>query len=363
VTERRRDPITGEWRMFAPHRQDRTFLPAEDHCPLCPTRPGHAETEIPLASFDVVTFDNRFPALLAAPPAPDLQSTDLYPVGPSLGANEVVVYSDDHDLQVGDMDPAKIARIIDLWTDRYAALGARAEVAYVFIFENRGDVMGVTLHHPHGQIYAYPEIPPRARLELDTARAHLDEHGSCVLCDVVSREVADGDRMVTGNDQFVALVPFAARFPYEVHIVARRHAPSLLQLTGEERTALAHVIKAVLTAYDRLFGFPLPYVMAMHQAPTDDGDWAAVSHLHLEFTPPHRTATKLKYVAGSELGAGAFINDTRPEDTAAELRRGLDVFPALTGQDVQTSPRPSLGEVDPGAPGGSGGLGEGGAEH
>lgn len=363
MTERRRDPTTGEWRMFAPDRQDRTFLPAEDHCPLCPTLPGRPPTEIPLASFDVVTFENRFPALLAAPPAPDLPSTDLYSVEPSRGANEVVVYSDDHQLQVGDMDPAKVARIVALWAERYAALGARHEVAYVFVFENRGEAVGVTLHHPHGQIYAYPEIPPRARLELDTAQAHLAEHGSCVFCDVVTREVADGARMVAENEHVVAFVPFAARFPYEVHVVARRHVPSLLQLSTAERAALATILKTVLASYDRLFGFPLPYVMAMHQAPTDGGDWAAVSHLHLEFTPPHRTATKLKYLAGSELGAGAFINDTRPEDTAAELRRGLDILPALSGQDVQTSQRPSRGRVGPGAPGGSGGLGEGGTEH
>jgi UDPglucose--hexose-1-phosphate uridylyltransferase len=323
VTERRHDPLTDEWRMFADHRQGRTFLPVRDYCPLCPSRPGHEATEIPLPAFDMVVFENRFPALLAVPPEPDVASSGLYLVEPSSGANEVVVYSDDHDLALGDMPTSKITRLVDVWADRYAELGGREEVAYVFVFENRGEVIGVTLQHPHGQIYAYPEIPPRARLELETARTHQRAHGTCVLCDVVGRERADAVRIVETNESFVAFVPFAARFPYEVHIVARRHAASLLDLSDPERRALADLLKVVLQAYDRLFGFPLPYVMAMHQAPNDDGEWQSVSHFHMEFMPPHRTATKLKYLAGSELGGGAFINDTRPEATAAELRAAI----------------------------------------
>jgi len=320
MTERRLDPTTGEWRMFASRRQDRTFLPPEDHCPLCPTRPACPPTEIPLPTFDVVVFENRFPALVASPPPPDVATSALYRVEPSCGANEVIVYSDDHNLEVCDMGLAKIVRIVEVWADRYGALGSRDDVRYVLIFENRGEAMGVTLHHPHGQIYAYPEVPPRPRLELTTASRYLEETGACVFCDIVARELADGERIIAGNRDFLAFVPFAARFPYEVHVLAHRHAPSLLDLTDPERGALADLLKVVRVAYDRLFGFPLPYVMAMHQSPTDDGQWEAVSHLHLEFTPPHRTATKLKYLAGSELGGGAFINDTRPETTAATLR-------------------------------------------
>ncbi len=320
MTERRYDPVSGEWRMFATRRQDRTFLPPEDLCPLCPTRPGHPPTEVPLPAFDVFVFENRFPALLRQPPAPDVESTDLYPVAPSAGANEVVIYSDDHHLALADMDEARIARIVAVWADRYAELGRRPEVAYVFVFENRGVAVGVTLHHPHGQIYAYPEIPPRAQRELDMAGAHFAATGRCVYCDVVAREEADGVRVVAENASFVAFVPFAARFPYEVHVAARRHAPSLLELTDAERLALAGLIRQVVGGYDRLFGFPLPYVMSMHQAPTDGGDHRHLSHFHIEFTPLHRTADKLKYLAGSELGAGAFVNDTAPETTAGRLR-------------------------------------------
>ena len=180
--------------------------------------------------------------------------------------------------------------------------------------------MVVTLHLPHGQIYAYPEVPARRQLELTTAAAHLEVRGSCVFCDVVARERADGMRIVAQNRSFLAFVPFAARYPYEVQVMAHRHVPSLLDLTDPERAALAEVLKVVLNAFDRLFGFRLPYVMAVHQAPTGDHRWLSVSHLHIEFLPPHRTATKLKYLAGSELGGGAFLNDTRPETTAAALR-------------------------------------------
>ena len=323
MTERRRDPLTGEWRMFASHRQDRTFLPADELCPLCPTLPGGPPTEIPLERFDVVVFENRFPSLVPEPPPPSAAGSELYPVAPSVGANEVIVYSDDHTLALADMDVDHVARLVAVWADRYAELGARDEVAYVFIFENRGVAVGVTLHHPHGQIYAYPEIPPRARLELDTATAHLAKHGTCVVCDVVGRERADGLRVIAANRSFLAFVPFAARFPYEVHIASQRHAASLLDLSDPERRALAEVLRAVAAGYDRLFGFPLPYVMSMHQAPTDDGQHQAVSHLHLELTPMHRSADRLKYLAGSELGAGAFINDTAPEATASRLRAAV----------------------------------------
>ena len=320
MTERRLDPLTGEWRTFATHRQDRTFLPPEDHCPLCPTREPEEPTEVPRPDYDVVVFDNRFPSFTADPPLPSVPPSRLYLVEPALGASEVVLYTADHHSAMAALDLEQVEKVVAVWADRYAELGAREEVAYVFVFENKGEIIGVTLHHPHGQIYAYPEIPPVPRRELEMAQRHLDERGTCVVCDVVARERADGVRIVDQNRSFVAFVPFAARFPYEVHVTARRHAASLLDLTDPERRALAELLSSVVKGLDRLFGFSLPYVMAMHQAPTDDGQWQPVSHFHIEFTPLHRTATKLKYLAGSELGGGAFINDTLPERTAAELR-------------------------------------------
>ncbi len=320
MTERRWDPTTGEWRTFATHRQTRTFLPVREQCPLCPTREGGMPTEIPRPSYQFAVFDNRFPSLSAHPPQPSVEGNGLHPVEPAYGATEVVLYSDQHDLTLTDLDVEHLTRLVDVWADRYAQLGAREEVAYVFIFENKGEVIGVTLAHPHGQVYGYPDIPPRALQQLTAAKEHHRQHGTCVWCDVVADERAAGTRVVGANRHFVAFVPFAARFPYEIHVVANRHATSLLDLSDPERAGLAGLLKEVLTAYDGLFGFSLPYVMSMHQAPTDDGTWLDVSHLHLEFTPLHRTADRLKYIAGSELGAGAFINDTLPEETAEQLR-------------------------------------------
>lgn len=318
--ERRRDPITGEWRTVATHRQDRTFLPPAASCPLCPTRDPATPTEVPWPHFDIAVFDNRFPSFVAASSPPGRSPSSLYEVAPAAGATEVVVYSEDHDATLASLGQERLRLLVDVWAERYAALGRRPNVGYVFVFENRGQVVGVTLHHPHGQIYAYPAVPPLPARELEMAQRHLAAHGTCVLCDVVGVERSEGLRVLAQNETFIAFVPFAARFPYEVHIVAQRHAASLVDLHDHERDALASMLHNVVVAYDHLFGFPLPYVMSMHQAPTSDGDWQPISHFHIEFTPLHRSADRLKYLAGSELGAGAFLNDVTPEHATAQLR-------------------------------------------
>ena len=320
MTERRRDPLTGDWRTFATHRQDRTFLPADDACPLCS---GTTNGEIDTDDFDVLVFDNRFPSFTTAPPEPSLSGSELYAVAPAGGAAEVVVYAKEHRMTLADLGVERIRRIIDVWADRYAVLGARPDVEYVFVFENRGEAVGVTLHHPHGQIYGYPEIPPLPRRELVEGRVHMSRHGTCLVCDVVARERMEASRVIAMERTFAAYVPFAARFPYEVHITANRHATSLLDLTDVERDDLAALLDTVVRAYDQLFGFVLPYVMSVHQAPTDDGAHLDIAHLHIELTPIHRSETKLKYLAGSEMGAGAFISDVAPEEAAQRLRDAL----------------------------------------
>ena len=200
----------------------------------------------------------------------------------------------------------------------------REWVAYVFIFENKGEAIGVTLHHPHGQIYGYPFVPPRPKKELEAARAHRREHGACLHCALLAEEHADGRRILHKGEHFTAFVPFYAHYPYEVHVYARRCVPSLAHLDEDERRDLARTLKRLLTGYDALWGFSLPYMMVMHQAPTDGEDHEGVAHFHVEFYPPNRTAEKLKYLAGSETGAGAFIVDVLPEDTAAELREAIE---------------------------------------
>jgi len=322
VSERRWNPVLGEWVITATHRQDRTFLPPRDYCPLCPTRPGGIQTELERETYDIAVFDNRFPSLMADPPEPAVEGTELTPVAPSHGACEVVVYTPEHEATLATVPVERIRHLIEVWADRTLVLGARPEVASVYVFENKGEAIGVTLNHPHGQIYAYPMIPPILLREADNARDHVARGGRCLWCELAEAERAVGLRVIAETDDWQATVPFFARWPYEVHMAPRRHVGWLHELDDGEVDGLAATLSRVLRGYDELFGFSLPYIMAIHQRPTDGGDHDAY-HLHIEFYPPNRTATKLKYLAGSEAGAGAFINDTLPEETAEELRAAI----------------------------------------
>ena len=322
MSERRWHPLLREWVITATHRQDRTFLPPRDYCPLCPSREGLPETEVPADDFDIVVFENRFPSLQRIPPEPAIDGTDLVPVAPADGVCEVVLYTPEHEATLAEASLDRLRRLVCVWAHRTLELGARPEVAYVFVFENRGEAIGVTLNHPHGQIYAYPMIPPEIAREDESFAVHARGTDRCLGCDLLAMEVHDGRRIVAATDTWVAAVPLYARWPYEIHVTPRRHVGWLHELDHAERDGLARTLKAVMQKYDRLFGFPLPYVMAVHQRPTD-GRGPDGFHLHFEFYPPNRSAEKLKYLAGSEAGAGVFINDTLPEETAAELR-GLE---------------------------------------
>jgi UDPglucose--hexose-1-phosphate uridylyltransferase len=240
-------------------------------------------------------------------------------VRPSEGVCEVVLYSPNHTSTLAAEPVEQIDKLIRVWTDRFRELSAHDFVKYVFIFENKGEAIGVTLHHPHGQIYAYPFVPPRIARELDEARAHQEKTGRCLLCDIIAEERRAARRIVAENESFVACIPFFARWPYELHIYSTRHAQALPDFSRTEQRDLAELLKMVLVAFDKLFNLSFPYMMVMHQRPTDGAAYDFY-HFHIEFYPPLRTATRLKYLAGSETGAGMFINDTLPEEKAAELR-------------------------------------------
>lgn len=300
MSELRWHPLLEEWVTVAPWRQDRTYHPPADHCPLCPTRPGMPVTEIPEPDYHIAVFENRFPAYTG-----------------EQGRCEVVCYTSDHDSSLGEQSVDHIQDLIGVWRDRTAELGRLPNVRYVYIFENRGEVIGVTLSHPHGQIYAYPFMPPTLQRELRSGARHMRETGRCVYCDVLEGE-RGGERTVIRDERWIAFVPPFARWPYEVHLAPIRHHGGLLDQDADEDESLARILKGLLQKYDRLFARPLPYVMAMHQKPPGRGN--RHHHFHIEFYPPNRTEDKLKYLAGSELGAGAFILDAKAEDTAAELR-------------------------------------------
>jgi UDPglucose--hexose-1-phosphate uridylyltransferase len=304
MSEQRFNELRGEEVVYAIQRQDRTFLPSEDHCPLCPTPADRqaddlVETEIPRAAFEIAVFDNLYPTFRA----PE-------------GAAEVIVYTDSHHGSFGTLAAERAEALMWVWRHRYQELGGREDVQYVLIFENRGVEVGATLHHPHGQIYGYPFLPPVPKLEL-AADLRL---GGCASCELLRRELEAGRRIVHENEHVAAYIPYAARWPYETHAVIREHRSSLLDCEPDELRLLAECLQSLTRGYDALFARPFPYVMVVHQAPTDGN---SDGHLHVEFYPPLRTATKLKYPAGSEQGGGTFVGDTLPEDCAARLREAI----------------------------------------
>ncbi|MGE3956397.1 MAG: galactose-1-phosphate uridylyltransferase [Vicinamibacterales bacterium] len=312
-------PLRGEWVAYATHRQNRTFLPPPEYNPLARTTDAAHPTELPSGQYDVAVFQNLFPALTgAAHDPPDLN----VPTRPARGECEVVVFTDDVQASLGALSLDRIVLILDVWADRYDTLGARADVDYVFPFENRGVEVGVTLHHPHGQIYAYPFIPPVPARELEQQRTYLEKRGRGLLEDLVAAEEAHRSRVLYAGPHVVAFVPVCARYPYEVWIAPRRAAASVSELSTAERRDLAVALKTVLLTFDHLWAQPFPYIMAMHQAPTD-GLPHPEAHVHLEFYPAYRMRDRLKYLAGSEIGAGVFTADTDPDERAAELRAAL----------------------------------------
>jgi UDPglucose--hexose-1-phosphate uridylyltransferase len=317
TSEIRYDPILDEWVAIAAHRQTRTFLPSSDECPLCPSTPDRS-SEIPAYDYDVAVFENRFPSLSHREGAIEPVS-GLTEARPGHGRCEVVCFTSDHNASFASLTPSRVSLVVEAWADRTAELNSLPDVEQVFCFENRGQAIGVTLHHPHGQIYAYPFVTPRTRRMLDSARRYAHEHGGANLfAEVLAAERTAGERVVLENEHWTAFVPATARWPYEVHLYPRRQVPDIPALSGEERDAFAPAYLEVLRRLDGLFGLEMPYISAWHQAPVRvDRD---LSYLHLQVFSSQRAPGKLKYLAGSESAMGVFINDVRPEQAARRLR-------------------------------------------
>lgn len=319
--ELRYDRLTGDWVAVAAHRQTRTYLPPKEECPLCPST-GTRHSEIPANEFDVVVFENRFPSLgpaLGEIPTPDEAAALPEAQIRAVGRCEVVVFTPDHDGSFGSLGDDRARTVIDAWAQRTATLSAMPGIKQVFVFENRGQDIGVTLHHPHGQIYAYPYVSPTAEKMAAQARKHLSDTGKDLLGEILDSELADGSRIVARGEHFSVFVPYAARWPLEAHLVPHRHVPDLAALDEAEKAELAIMYRDLMRRFDGLYDTPTPYIAAWHQAPLNDADRAA-SRLHLQLTSPRRAADKLKFLAGSEAAMGAFINDVPAEQTAARLR-------------------------------------------
>ncbi|BCW51231.1 galactose-1-phosphate uridylyltransferase [Arthrobacter sp. StoSoilB13] len=322
--EVRYDALSGEWVAVAAHRQSRTHLPPAHQCPICPTTADNP-SEIPAPDYDVVVFENRFPSLgPALGDIPEIPRNGLAGhgvTGPAFGRCEVVAFTPQHTGSFAELGETRARTVIEAWAQRTEALSALPGIKQVFPFENRGADIGVTLHHPHGQIYAYPYVTPRAATLGAVARKYYDDVDAkeTLGASLLKAEREDGSRMVLEAKHFSAYVPFAARWPLEIHLVPHRSVPDLAALTGEERDELSHVYLDLLKRLDALYPTPMPYISAWHQAPLDPVLRPA-GQLHLQLTSPRRAADKLKYLAGSEAAMGAFINDTTPEAVAQRLR-------------------------------------------
>lgn len=319
MAELRYNPLTKDWVMIASHRQNRPQMP-KDWCPFCPGSgkvPDH---------YDVYEYDNDFPALSQNPPEPDDVASGVYRTAESYGKCEVILYSPEHTTTLAQLDEAHIRKLVDLWTERFAKIKEDENIKYVFIFENRGDVVGVTMPHPHGQIYGYPFVPKKLELELAASKEHMEETGKCLICDMLEEEVNCGKRVIIENDDFITFLPFYSEYPYGVYIASKRHLGTLLDMTESEKDNLANILKSTVGTLDSLFDYPFPYMMCMHQLPVNGEDASGYYHYHIEFFPPMRSKEKQKFNASSETGAWAHCNPTAPEEKAEELRAAYQRF-------------------------------------
>lgn len=299
--------------MIASHRQARPQMP-KDWCPFCPGS-GNVPEE-----YDVYKYDNDFPALSQTPPEPDDVANDFFKTAPAYGKCEVILYSPGHTTVVPELSDDHMTKLVNLWCERFEVLSADEKIKYVFIFENRGEVVGVTMPHPHGQIYGYSVVPKKIELEAKSAREYHAEKGGCLFCDMLAAEKAFEKRIIFSNEHFTVFLPFFTEYPYGVYIFSNAHKNHMTEFTPEERRSLAITIKQTVGMLDSLFDYRFPYMMCMHNAPVNGEDISETYHFHIEFFPPMRSADKIKFNASSETGCWAHCNPTCPEDTAQELR-------------------------------------------
>jgi len=310
------NPTLGEWTVYAAHRMNRPQLPSKESCPLCP---GIAELPLP---YQITIFENRAPSLAYVPedvalPAPR-SAFDM--VAFARGRCDLVVYSQNHEAKLAQMAVNDVYCLVESWRDRYAELIAMPDIRCVSIMENKGREAGMTLDHPHGQIYAFSFLPPMVQTQWQQTQEMSGRLG--LWHHVVEKEEQDGVRVIARTDGFVAAQPFYAKYPYEVHIWARRHGvSSLLEMTPDERRQLAGILKNIVARYDNLWphaAYGFPTLMLMQQLSNLNG--VENYRFHIEFYPLQRSPDKLKYRASIESGAGTFMNDALPETQAAELR-------------------------------------------
>lgn len=321
--------------MVAAHRQNRpwsggTVVHAEeagpDYVPDCYLCPGNMRVSgrrnAEYASTFV--FDNDLPCVSLDAPRDLPEPVGIYRNRPALGLARVVCYSPRHSLTLAELEPREVVELLRVWQEQHRELGSRDEIKHVLIFENKGEAVGVSNPHPHCQIYATNFVFKTIETEARVSQKHLAETGRVLFQDILAAEKEDGRRIICENETAIAFIPYFARYAYEVFVAPKATRPSLAALSDTELRDFALVLRQVLIKFDNLWRVPFPYVMPLHQAPTDGGDYGGF-HFHIEFHPPLRRPNLLKYLAGPEIGGGNFLSDTSPEEKAAELREAAEV--------------------------------------
>lgn len=318
MAELRFNPLTRDWVMIASHRQARPNMP-KDWCPFCP-----GSGKVP-DDFTVLKYDNDFPALRQDPPIPDDVGGGVYKTAPAYGKCEVILYSKNHTETLPELSDAHVYSLVKLWCERFRALREDPSIKYIFIFENRGEVVGVSMPHPHGQIYGYSYLPKKLALETESFRLHRKETGNCLFCDMLEEEMRFKNRIIFENDAFTVFLPFFSEYPYGLYIAPKRCVKYITDFDDNESFLLGQAIKQAAGTLDCLFDYAFPYMMCMHNAPVNLSE-AEDFHFHIEFFPPMRSRDKQKFNASSETGAWAHCNPTAPEERAEELRAAYKKF-------------------------------------
>jgi len=304
-------------------RSSRVIPAYEDDCYLCPGN-SRVSGAVNPGYENIFVFDNDHPSISTAAPEPEPARSPFYRSMRADGISRVVCYSPRHDLTLAELAQDEIVRLFECWQEQYSELGSMPGVEHVLIFENKGEAVGVSNPHPHCQIYANNFVFKTIANEVRAGREYFEEHGRILFQDVIAAEIEDGRRIIAENDSAIAFMPYFARYAYEVFVAPKQTHASIAELSQPEMTDLAEVLKKVLVKFDNLWRMPFPYVMPLHQAPTDGGDHSPF-HFHIEFHPPLRKPDLLKYLAGPEIGGGNFLSDTSPEEKAAELIAASDV--------------------------------------
>jgi UDPglucose--hexose-1-phosphate uridylyltransferase len=313
--ELRWNPVLKWWVMVSTERQNRPLTPA-DHCPFCP------ESDKVPDEYDVFSYDNDWPILSPLPPEVTPVDSSIFKNARSFGKCEVVLYSPEHGSSLGELSEENISKLIELWVKKYIELGSKDFIKYVFIFENRGKEVGVTITHPHGQIYGFPFIPKKIEIELASCKEYFEKEKKNLYLEILKEELRQEIRIVDENDYFVTFVPYFADYPYQVFIVPREKRLSIDELNSEEKLQLGKALKRIVTTYDHLFERDFPYMMCFHQKPTD-GKGYSYYQFHIEFYPPLRNEKTQKFNASSETGSWTHGNPTSPEEKAYEIRKTM----------------------------------------